>query len=90
MADMPGNVDALARAVAARDIPAATHLAHALKGLAAQVGGVRMSTRSREIEQQLMRGETPDSTSLAQLGRDHDELAEAIHRWRAQSSPAPG
>jgi CheY-like chemotaxis protein/HPt (histidine-containing phosphotransfer) domain-containing protein len=81
MGDMHENVEGLARSIAAGDLAAATRVAHALKGLAAQVGGQRLLVCFRVMEAQLRRGVAPDASALDEVRHEHAMLAEALDGW---------
>jgi CheY-like chemotaxis protein/HPt (histidine-containing phosphotransfer) domain-containing protein len=79
--DMPGYFDQLEQAVAAGHWKAAERQTHTLKGLAAQIGGIKLSTRMRELDDHLKGGGDTDSATVIDLRRDYLILAAELMEW---------
>jgi histidine phosphotransfer protein HptB len=77
----PAMLDAIAAALAAGDAPATAELAHALKGLAANIGADQMARLSAEVEDHAANARLGDARShVARIG---DELLEANRQLSA-------
>jgi signal transduction histidine kinase/DNA-binding response OmpR family regulator len=82
MADIPNQLDMLAQAVTSGQQQVATRVAHTLKGLTAQLGGLKLSARLQEIEHGLRNGGAIDATVVAEIHQDYDQLARELEAWR--------
>lgn len=80
--DFPHYLKQLGQACQAADWKTAERLAHTMKGLAAQIGGLDLTRRMREAEEWLKRGETLDADALAQLQAEYAALVTALQPWR--------
>ena len=85
MGDLPKYFDALEKALAGSDVNAAARLIHTMKGLAAQLGGTRLSMRFKEVEDQLKRGGEIEVNALGDLRQEQHILVEALQRWTRAS-----
>jgi signal transduction histidine kinase/ActR/RegA family two-component response regulator/HPt (histidine-containing phosphotransfer) domain-containing protein len=74
MSDMPNYLDALERAVAHEAWLEAGKAAHTMKGLTAQIGGLRLSAQLRDIEAKLSEGEPIDRAVVARIRQQYSEL----------------
>ena len=77
---IPAYLDQLETAIATGNREEAARKAHTLKGLAAQIGGVRLSERFNEVHESIKRG-TTDASVLADLRQEYSLLVDAWHRW---------
>jgi CheY-like chemotaxis protein len=80
--DFPSYLVKLEQACQAADWKTAERLAHTMKGLGAQIGGLELARRMREADEQLKHGGTLDPSVLAQLQAEYAALAIALQSWR--------
>ena len=79
--DMQNYFGQLDQAVSSGDWALAKRVAHTLKSLSAQIGGIRLSRVMTEVDARLKRGETIDASELASLRIGHAELADQVSAW---------
>lgn len=84
LGDLPGYLERLAQAVAADDWQLAGRATHTMKGLTAQIGGVRLSRRLKAMDEQIRRSGRVEPAALADLRRDYQVLAEVLRLWAGQ------
>ncbi len=90
--DIPGYFDQLEQAIAAGNWMDAERKTHTLKGLTAQIGGIRLSTRMKALDDHLKGGGDTDSATVAALRTDYHVLSDTLARWMASPAktiPAP-
>jgi CheY-like chemotaxis protein len=90
--DMPGYFAQLEQAVAAGNWEVVTRQTHTLKGLTAQVGGMKLSARMKALDDHLKGGGTVDNDNVIDLRREYQLLSDALGRWMAsivKTAPAP-
>jgi len=68
-------------AVAAGDAGAAERIAHTLKGLAAQLGGMRLCRSAKALNEALKGGAMPTKAEVAELRRHGEGLMAALRAW---------
>jgi CheY-like chemotaxis protein len=81
--ELPKQFDLLENLLAAADWRAAERVAHTMKGLAAQVGGVALPGRLLEFEHLLRAGQPTDPAILAAIRAEYGELAKQLGDWLA-------
>jgi len=81
LSDLPIYLVQIERACQAADWQAAARAAHTIKGLAAQLGGLELARRMRELEERFKRGEPLDADTPAQLQAEYAVLAAALQQW---------
>jgi HPt (histidine-containing phosphotransfer) domain-containing protein len=89
---MPGYFAQLEQAVAAGNREVVTRQTHTLKGLTAQVGGMKLSARMKALDDHLKGGGTVDNDNVIDLRREYQLLSDALGRWMAsivKTAPAP-
>jgi hypothetical protein len=89
---MPGYFAQLEQAVAAGNWEVVTRQTHTLKGLTAQVGGMKLSARMKALDDHLKGGGDTDSGTVTDLRREYQLLSDALGRWMAsivKTAPAP-
>jgi CheY-like chemotaxis protein/nitrogen-specific signal transduction histidine kinase len=86
LTDLPPYLQTLAPLVAAEDWVAAGRAIHTLKGLTAQVGGVRLSGRLADLDAQLRAGGRIESAAVAEVVQDYASLVSALRRWRSAAA----
>jgi two-component system sensor histidine kinase/response regulator len=79
--DIPGYFDQLEQAIAAGNWKDAKRQAHTLKGLTAQIGGMKLSAQMKEVEDHLQGGGITDSATVADLRGEYQILATALQDW---------
>jgi signal transduction histidine kinase/DNA-binding response OmpR family regulator len=79
--DVSRYLDEFATAVARVDWQRARHLAHAMKGLTAQIGGTRLSARLAQIEAHLGNGGHVGADAPTSLRTEYQELQAAHAAW---------
>jgi hypothetical protein len=52
-----------------------------MKGLAAQIGGIKLSVRMKEVYDHLKSGGSTDSDTVAALRREYQTLSAALLKW---------
>ncbi len=84
--DMPRKIEALKDAIGAGDATTAGHIAHAIKGVAANVGGDQLQNLAFELEKA---GKANDSRSLKarldDLSMAFEQLKQTMCKWRNNS-----
>ncbi len=81
MNDFPKYFVKFEQACQAADCKAAERLAHTMKGLAAQLGGLGLERRMREADDRLKRSEALEAECVEQLQMDYVALASALQQW---------
>jgi HPt (histidine-containing phosphotransfer) domain-containing protein len=81
--DMPGYFAQLEQAVAAGNWKAAARQTHTLKGLTAQIGGIRLSARMKALDDHLKGGGDTDSATVVDLQREYQLLSDTLACWMA-------
>ena len=81
LGDLPGYLERLAQAVAADDWQLAGRATHTMKGLTAQIGGIKLSVRMKEVDDHLKGGGTTDSVTVNDLRREYQTLAATLLEW---------
>jgi CheY-like chemotaxis protein len=92
MDDIPDYFDQLEQTIAAHDWKDAARQTHTLKGLTAQVGGIRLSARMKALDDRLRRGGDADRATLIDLRNDYQLLSDTLDRWLAPpatTTPVP-
>ncbi|MBL8851066.1 MAG: Hpt domain-containing protein [Planctomycetaceae bacterium] len=85
--DSPGLMAALQRSLTEGNLPRAEHYAHGLKGIAANVGGVRVESCARRIEQLLHSGELePAADDAVTLAAELDRLLTTLAAHTAENA----
>ena len=79
--DMPGYFNQLAQAVASGNWKEAERKTHTLKGLAAQIGGMKLTRCLKEVNDHLKRGGKTDVATVAQLRAEYDRLLDVLRMW---------
>jgi PAS domain S-box-containing protein len=79
--DMPEYYEHLEQAVASDNWKAAARQTHTLRGLTAQVGGLKLSARMREVDDHLNGGGKTDSATVIDLRREYQILSAALLAW---------
>ena len=82
--DMPTYFLLLEQAVAAAAWQDVESITHKLTALVAQVGGLRLSARLKEINDALRNGETGDLIAWTQLQNDYQGLEDSLRNWLSQ------
>jgi HPt (histidine-containing phosphotransfer) domain-containing protein len=85
--DIPGYFEQLEQAVAAGNWKTAERQTHTMKGLTAQIGGIKLSVRMKALDDHLKGGGDTDSATVAALRNDYQLLSDILVRWMA-SPPA--
>ena len=83
--DLPGYFDKFENAVAEGDWVETERQVHILKGLTAQVGGLRISRKLADLDRQLKLGEPTDLAIVADLRVDYSALSSALSAWVASA-----
>ena len=78
MIDLPNYLDALQHAVEQQAWLEAGKTAHTMKGLTAQIGGLRLSAELQDIEQKLRNGETINNEAVAHVRQQFNDLKAAL------------
>lgn len=81
MADITGYIDGLARAIATGERKDARRFTHTMKGLTAQIGGLRLCGRVKEVEERLKGGGEIDRLALEGLRREFHTLTNVLQEW---------
>ena len=84
--DMPRYLDTLERNVREGSWGEAERATHTLKGLSAQIGGLRFSKRLREIDEQLRSGQTIDNTVVDELRLACGTLTAQVLQWTSNTA----
>ncbi len=84
--DFPMYFDQLVQACQAVDWIAAERPVHIMKGLAAQIGGLKLAGLMQTTEERLKQGEGLDADTLTQLQREYASLTVALEHWLESSS----
>lgn len=79
--DIPLYFERLGQALSEAQWPQAQRLAHTMKGLFAQIGGIHLAQAFRELDAQLKRGEPIDIARLEVLRQDYAILDTALRQW---------
>ena len=90
--DIPGYFEQLEQAIASANWKVAERQTHTLKGLTAQIGGIRLSVRMKALDDHLKGGGDTDSATVAALRTDYRLLSATLARWMASPAktiPAP-
>jgi CheY-like chemotaxis protein len=78
LADLPNYLDSFERAVMRGEWEEAGRTAHAMKGVTSQIGGARLASQLMQIETSLRNGARVDSSVVAKVRREYDELKTAL------------
>jgi CheY-like chemotaxis protein len=81
MGNIPGYFDKFEQAVLLGNRSEAESFAHKLKGLIAQLGGVRLSKRMKLVEIELKTGGSIDAAALEELLTEYQQLSDRIKEW---------
>jgi signal transduction histidine kinase/CheY-like chemotaxis protein len=81
LSDAASSLNRLEAAVAADNSAEAAREVHTMKGLAAQMGGARLSARMKAAYEHLNAGGRIDATAVAELRQDFDQLRQAAREW---------
>jgi two-component system sensor histidine kinase/response regulator len=81
LADLPDYFERMDKAIASQDLVAAEKLAHTMKGLAGQIGGLRLSEQFRHFEIHLKNGGDADPKAVAQLHNAYQALSGTLDVW---------
>jgi PAS domain S-box-containing protein len=90
--DIPNYFAQLEQAIAAGNWQAAERQTHTMKGLTAQVGGMKLSAHMKALDDHLKAGGGTDSATLIDLHREYQLLSDTLLRWTtslATTTPAP-
>ena len=79
--DIPGYFEQLEHAIAAGNGKDAARLIHTLKGLTAQLGGMRLCARIKEVDDHLKGGGQVDAVTVMGLRREYQTLAGKLQQW---------
>jgi PAS domain S-box-containing protein len=79
--DIPGYFEQLEQAIAAGNWKTAERQTHTMKGLAAQIGGIKLSVRMKEADDHLKGGGNTDSATVAALRGEYQTLSDALLEW---------
>jgi PAS domain S-box-containing protein len=79
--DIPGYFDQLEQAIAAGNWKAAERQTHTMKGLTAQIGGIKLSKRMKELDDHLKGGGNIDSATVIDLRREYQILSATLLAW---------
>lgn len=85
MGDIPKYLDGLERAVTDGDWKGAARQAHTMKGLTAQIGGLRLAARLKEADDHLRRGGSMEAAAVGDLRGEYKKLTDALERWLGAS-----
>jgi len=81
MGDLPGYFDRFEVAVATGDWKAAEKLSHTMKSLVAQIGGIRLARRLKDVNDPLKHGATTDIATVTALRAEYEALTDAVTAW---------
>jgi CheY-like chemotaxis protein len=81
--DIPDYFAQLEQAIVAGNWKAAARQTHTLKGLTAQIGGMRLSARMKALDDHLNGGGAIDSATLIDLRREYQLLSDTLACWIA-------
>lgn len=81
MDGIPGYLDQLEIAVRGSSLKEAERITHTLKGLVAQIGGIRLASQIRDTNKHLKSGEAIEMKRVAQLRSEYVLLADALNAW---------
>ena len=81
LGNIPGYFDELEIAIVSGNWTDAESLAHKLKGLIAQLGGIRLSKRMKLVVDELHAGGHIDRTVLNELLDEYQRLTDRIREW---------
>ncbi len=79
--DIAAHLDQLEQAMIAAEWTAARRLSHTMKGVTAQIGGMRLSNRFREQDERLQSGLEMTPLALAELRSEYQALKQALQEW---------
>jgi len=79
--DMPNYFDDLERDIAAGNWKDAERATHTMKGLMAQIGGIRLSQQLKEADERLKREDPLDIAAVSALRREYAVLTDALRAW---------
>jgi PAS domain S-box-containing protein len=79
--DIPGYFDQLEQAIAAGNWTLAERQTHTMKGLLAQIGGMKLARRMKEIDDHLKGGAKIDDATVIDLRRDYQVLSVILLDW---------
>jgi len=83
LVEIPARLERLRQALAEQDAPALTFVAHTLKGSSGQVGALRITALSAELEQSGRSGDfAPVEQLLAELALEADRVAPLLRAQR--------
>jgi CheY-like chemotaxis protein len=77
------RIDVLLKMLNERNMEVFTRTAHSLKGSAAQMGAVKLSELSAELEQESIKGERVRITKLVGLAKEFEKVQTAINTYLA-------
>ena len=79
--DIPNYFDQLEQAIAAGNWKVAERQTHTMKGLTAQIGGMKLSARMKGVDDHLKGGGATDSATANELRREYQILSAALLAW---------
>ena len=79
--DLLGYFDRLEQAIDAGNWAAARRLTHTMKGLTAQIGGIRLSSSLKEIDDRLRDGGRTDMPTVDALRSEYQVLSAILQEW---------
>jgi PAS domain S-box-containing protein len=79
--DIPGYFEQLEQAIAEGNWKAAERQTHTLKGLTAQIGGIKLSVRMKVLDDHLKGGGDTDSATVSDLRHEYQTLSAALLEW---------
>ena len=79
--DIAGHLEQLELAMIAGQWATAQRLTHTMKGVTAQIGGVRLANRFRAQDERLKQGLELTPPALAELRSEYQALTQALHDW---------
>jgi CheY-like chemotaxis protein len=84
--DIPNYFAQLEQAIAAGNWKLAARQTHTLKGLTAQIGGIRLSARMKTLDDHLKGGGAIDSATVIDLHREYRLLSDTLACWMVSSA----
>jgi HPt (histidine-containing phosphotransfer) domain-containing protein len=82
--DIPGYFDKLEKAVSSDDWSDERKVTHTMKGLIAQIGGARLASRLKALDDHLRAGGHVDVATTAELRKDYRLLENSVLKWTQQ------
>jgi two-component system, sensor histidine kinase len=88
--NMPRQFGLLESALIAEEPAVAQRIAHTMKGLASQVGGLRLASRLYATEHELKSGRNPEPVSIAALHHEYQRLSDKLECWLQETACTSG